>query len=240
MKLLLFISFFLSSQLNSVYEKVFLTDYKDALIFVKKNSNEIKSVCKKFNNDHVFAVSVVFPEIIRYSIFKDFFETTALESVYVKFGKEYADFSIGRFQMKPSFAEKLESALSASDSLSEKYKKIIHYKNKDENGIRLERVQRLKMLSWQLLYLNGFIDVVNSKFPDSNFSNNFEKINFYATAYNYDFSKTKDNINAMIHIKSFPYGGCNNKHQYSYGDISVEYYKKNCNIMYSQNSFLNK
>lgn len=58
------------------------------------------------------ALAIVSPELIRWTAFKDFFETTALELLYVKKGKTYADFSIGHFQIKPSFVEQLEAYVS--------------------------------------------------------------------------------------------------------------------------------
>ena len=240
MKLFFILYFFVSLNQGINYEKVFLTDYKDALFFINKNTKEIKFICNKYKHEPNFTMAVVFPELIRYSIFKDFFETAALEAVYVKFGKDYADFSIGRFQMKPSFSEKIEKAIHASDILSAKYKEIIEYKNTDQSGVRLERVQRLKKLSWQLLYLNCFIDIVKSKFPDALFLTNYDKVLFYATAYNYDFSQNKETIELMINNKSFPYGGNNYNHQYSYGDIAIDFYRRNSKTIHSDNTCTNK
>ena len=54
------------------------------------------------------AVAVVFPELVRYSALMDFMETTAVKALYQQKGVKGADFSIGRFQMKPSFVEDLE------------------------------------------------------------------------------------------------------------------------------------
>ena len=51
------------------------------------------------------AIAVVFPELIRYSALRDKIEITLLKSLYIYKGDDYADFSIGQFQMKPSFAE---------------------------------------------------------------------------------------------------------------------------------------
>ena len=54
------------------------------------------------------AVAVVFPELVRYSALMDFMETTAVKALYQQKGVKGADFSIGRFQMKPSFVADLE------------------------------------------------------------------------------------------------------------------------------------
>jgi len=53
-------------------------------------------------------LSIVFPELIRFNAIQDKIETFALQSLYVKYGKDYANFSVGPFQVKPSFAESLE------------------------------------------------------------------------------------------------------------------------------------
>lgn len=51
--------------------------------------------------------AIVFPEIMRYNGLKDGIETESLRTLYVQFGEDYADFSIGLFQMKPCFAQQL-------------------------------------------------------------------------------------------------------------------------------------
>ena len=56
--------------------------------------------------------AIFFPELIRYSFIRDLLETTALEYLYIENGKNYADFSIGRMQMKPSFIEIFSSMVS--------------------------------------------------------------------------------------------------------------------------------
>lgn len=112
------------------------------------------------------SVSVVFPEMLRYVLWKDLFETAALELLYVRYGSTKADFSIGWFQMKPSFAEKLEREIYTYPELVMHYSDLSTYSipNNDSVDIRSERIKRLKQLSWQLKYLNAFIAVVLKRY----------------------------------------------------------------------------
>ena len=131
---------------KEVYEK----DYKWAVKFLKKHKRTIIKKSSDYKTDTATIVSVVFPEIIRYSIFKDYFEIKGLELIYVEHGKKYADFSIGYFQMKPSFFEKIEEYVNRSNELKAKFPHIIEYQNIIEKRVRKERLERFKNFDWQL------------------------------------------------------------------------------------------
>jgi len=62
------------------------------------------------SKDAAKMIAIVFPEMLRYNENLEEIETQLLKSLYVRFGNRYADFSIGYFQMKPSFAEKIEES----------------------------------------------------------------------------------------------------------------------------------
>ena len=62
----------------------------------------------KYQLNPYFVLAIVFPELIRYSKLQDVIESNDLKVLYVQFGDTYSNFSIGRFQMKPSFCEQLE------------------------------------------------------------------------------------------------------------------------------------
>ena len=66
------------------------------------------------------ALAVVFPEIVRYSDLEDLIQIRALKVLYVQYGRKYADFSVGHFQMKPSFIEQLEADWNRLASAEEK------------------------------------------------------------------------------------------------------------------------
>ena len=56
------------------------------------------------------AEAVIWPEILRYSVIRDIIENTLNYSTYIRLGSSGFDFSVGRFQIRPSFAERLEKA----------------------------------------------------------------------------------------------------------------------------------
>ena len=70
---------------------------------------------------------VVLPEVARFNGFSNFFETAALEAFYVEDGSGVVDFSIGPFQMKPSFAERVEHRVAAQPSLRQRFPKLASF-----------------------------------------------------------------------------------------------------------------
>ncbi|MBI5218152.1 MAG: hypothetical protein HY958_04400 [Bacteroidia bacterium] len=206
------------------FSKIFRDDYTNAVNFIKQNKTLIEKTCSQYDNENAVVLSVVFPELIRYSYFKDFFETSALEVVYTKYGSGYVDFSIGRLQMKPSFIETLENTVLKDDSLHQRYKIITEFKSDKPELIRQTRVERLKTLKWQLIYANCFIAIMDEKFKDVEWPDIKEKIRIYATAYNHGFNHSLEKIKKWQSDKTFPYGGTNPENQYAYGDVAVDFY----------------
>lgn len=84
--------------------------------------------------------AVIFPEQLRYSRLQNSMEQAALWSLYVRGGKQKANFSIGLFQMKPSFVEEVETAWMKSP-LRHEYK--LYFNCNDNNEVRRRRLQRL-------------------------------------------------------------------------------------------------
>jgi hypothetical protein len=102
---------------NPNYYEIFGADYEYAVNKIEENSWWADTLVKN-NIDPQFALSVIFPELIRYSSISDFIEVKALEVLYVQYGKDYSDFSIGLFQMKPEFAEIAAGYYQSSSSSS--------------------------------------------------------------------------------------------------------------------------
>ncbi|NJO89076.1 MAG: hypothetical protein HC831_09045 [Chloroflexia bacterium] len=132
--------------LNSTpdYQKIFGADYTDAISYFKKNKSTITSYFNYHSVNQELIIPVIFPERIRYSMVKDFIETTAVELIYIDFGADYVDFSIGDFQIKPSFAEKVEMYLAQTSNLGNKYNLLIDYGNKQGSQQRKETGQKAK------------------------------------------------------------------------------------------------
>ncbi len=166
------------------------------------------------------ALAVVFPETIRFSTFKDFFETKALENLYVKYGKQKADFSIGEFQMKPSFIEQLENFVLNHQNLHG-FHFVTQYKGATDEDKRAERVARLKQFEWQLRYAHCFWAVASEQFKHKNFPTPYERVHFFATAYNFGFWKSDIDILHWQQKKAFPYGIKYTGEQTNYGDVSI-------------------
>ena len=172
--------------------------------------------------------AIVFPELIRYSTFQNFFETKALECIYVQQGSAVVDFSIGYFQMKPSFAEALESALMKDEHLKKQFERLlipISYTASQQRKIRLKR---LKELSWQLDYLCCFYAITKHKFEITLASLSRQKqLEFLATAYNTGFHKSSTSIERAMNRASYPYGSkYPEDQQYIYAAVAWDYYQQ--------------
>lgn len=155
------------------------------------------------NSNTLFMQSIVFPEVMRFHELKDDIETESLRTLYVQFGKEYANFSIGLFQMKPSFAEELEQKAKLLLS-NEIYNELqLTYEETDAESIRLQRVQRLQDDDWQLIYLTAFISVCDKLYASKAFNSEHKKLQWYATVYNAGFDKTDIYITQKIDQENF-------------------------------------
>jgi hypothetical protein len=155
------------------------------------------------NADTRFLKSIVFPEVMRYNSIKDGVEAESLRTLYVQFGKQYANFSIGLFQMKPTFAEEVETKAKQflPDSILKELQ--LEYAAANEEGIRSERVERLQDEDWQLLYLTAFVSICNKQYANKKFSSPTEKLQWYATVYNAGFDKTDAYISKKIQQDNF-------------------------------------
>lgn len=194
--------------------------------FLKSKQNLIQTISRPYGHENALVMSIVAPELIRYHLFSDFFETGALETLYVGFGKNAADFSIGYFQMKPSFVEKLEDALRNDPMLIERYQPLVNYSSDSETLIRSERIQRLKSLDWQIRYAHAYYDIALRTFANITFENKEEQRSFIATAYNYGFDKPAAEIARWSTIPAFPYGLKYGGKQQPYEKLAATFYTK--------------
>jgi hypothetical protein len=177
-----------------------------------------------YNLDPFFTLVIIFPELIRYNALSDYFETRALEVLYIQYGKSYADFSIGRFQIKPSFAEVLESTYLNSFTVLPKTFELDCLS--DEADCRDMRVNRLKKPLHQLYYLIMYMQLMNKKYAYLKWNNKEDKLAFYATAYNTGFFKTESEIKTEMNCKRFHTAMYNPQKFWSYCDICVYFYKQ--------------
>lgn len=210
-----------SNQPNTAnYAEIFGSKYTDAVTFLYRN-HWIWDSLKTQQVDPDFAIAVIFPEIMRYSAIKDKIEKGGLFSLYIYYGEKYANFSVGEFQMKPSFARQLEEDLTR---LPKRKARQFPYTNPaNTKTARKERLIRLDDLQWQVRYLVLFIQVMDERYKNKQWTSNTEKLKFYATAYNCGYTKPYEEINKVISKKYFHLGWTNWGERYCYADISLYY-----------------
>ena len=175
-------------------------------------------------DDQLLASAIIFPELLRYSKLRDIIETEALKTLYVQYGTQYANFSIGPFQMKPSFAEKLEKECLEFQ--------LGHYLATDTLPTceaRQNRVKRLSSNEGQVMYLQAFIITMNQKFETYSFHSPTEKVELYATAYQIGYWANTDTIKKFKNEKYYhtDFWPTKTTKYYSYSAISSFYYTKN-------------
>lgn len=205
------------------YEDYFHRNFEKANNILLKNDILINEVSKHYQNDPGIISSIVFPELIRYSMFRDYIETTTLDIVYVNTGE--VDFSIGPFQMKPSFAERIEYYISDYDFFSAEIKTIFPYQESLKiHEKRRDRLERLKDLEKQLHYLNAFVKIMHYKYPELSRKDPEYQIRFISTAYNHDFEADRKDIKAFMKKNHFPVIRSGKKEFINYSDISYYWY----------------
>jgi len=206
------------------YIEIFGNDWKKAMTFVEENNIWIKPALSYHDIPYHEAVAVVFPELVRFSALRDKMETTLLKTLYRNLGEYYADFSIGIFQIKPSFAEKIreESYKVLGKKAKDLFKKRSAYKN--ERLYRAAIINDLENPQTELNYVIAFLEICELCFGRE-WQDEKSKIIFLATAYNTGFWKTTEEIQKMSDKKFF-----NTKlfktENYSYADVSLYWYNQ--------------
>jgi len=184
------------------------------LEFFKKHKEKFEGAAKITGLASSFIYAIVAPELSQFSYLSDKLESYSLKVMYVQGGAEYANFSIGYFQMKPSFVERLEEFVQADSLLRRKYGDCLFIKPQ-ERAARVTRIDRLSTNEWQIKYLEIFCDVVQKRFKDIVFSNYEERLQFFAAAYNCGFYKSEQQIKKTEQLALFPHFS-QKKFRYSY------------------------
>jgi hypothetical protein len=169
-----------------------------------------------------FAKAIVFPEVIRFSAISDKLEMQGLFTLYVQYGIKYSNFSVGRFQMKPSFAEQVEKEAKQLPGKCQAGLQMIDLSDTPE--ARFNRVKRLNSPEWQLKYLILFIEIMDQRYNMTYKSNDIEKLRFYATAYNCGFTNPEQVILQHIKKSYFHTAVFSSDKTYCYSDIASAYY----------------
>jgi hypothetical protein len=217
---LLFIGFFRPGCAQSEnYQILFGDDWKKAITFEKENKSWIEPLLAKNHISYPLAIAIIFPELVRYSALKDKMEIGLLKTLYVNLGNDYADFSIGIFQMKPSFAETIrdESSTYLGRRSGITFKNISNYD--DVKDYRKSIIRDLENPESQVIYLISFIQICEKKF-NLNRLDEVKLLKFLATAYNFGIDKRALEIVRMTDKKFFSTKLITND-KYSYADVSL-------------------
>jgi hypothetical protein len=204
------------------YPAIFGDDWKKAERFVSDNRSWMELVLRKNHISYPLAIAVIFPELVRYSALRDKMEITLLKALYINLGDQYANFSVGHFQMKPSFAqiirEQADNVLPRRSGIS--FRKSREYKDPAE--YRKSIVADLEKPETEFSYLIVFLKICDRNFM-TNRMDEIQKLKFIATAYNFGVDKSAEEIDQMTGKKFF-----NTKmfstENYSYADISLYWY----------------
>jgi hypothetical protein len=208
------------------YEIYFRNEREEVAKFLQANQQKMAQKAIKFHHENDFVTAIVYPELLRYNYIQDFIETSGLELLYMRYGAKTADFSIGHFQMKPSFAEHIEKYIEKNAAAFNQYKKLIIAKKAKPVLERKLRLTRLKQMDWQLTYLHAFIAICEHKFHFFKFTTTKDKLRFYAACYNIGFHKKYQNILQNENSNTFPNGPKYLGTQFCYASIASAYYQK--------------
>lgn len=190
------------------YFSTFPLEVKETISFLSiKVETRLSNVLTK--DESIMAMSIVAPEISQFSSIRDEVETGVLKVMYVQ--KGWGNFSIGPFQMKPSFAEALERENSD----------LFNQPKKNGRRDRADRVKRLSSLEGQIEYLLLFIKTVRKKTANLSFVNNEEKLLYWAMLYNAGLYLSHKNLNYYLSRKQFP----RYSEQFNYAQICLEFYR---------------
>jgi hypothetical protein len=206
------------------YRKIFAGDWEKAEEFEIANRHWMKQLIEGNDLQYEVAMAVVFPELVRYSALKDKMETAMLRILYINLGDDYANFSIGQFQVKPSFAEIIRerAAELSSDQVSQSFKTQKEYD--DIRDYRKSIVNDLEDTRIQINYLVAFIKLCEKDFPGRSFSGR-KAVEFLATAYNAGPGKSEEEL-ALIASQKHYSTKIIKTETYNYADISLYWFDR--------------
>ena len=189
-----------------------------ACTFWEEHAEACATLCRELGaEDARRAAALVAPELAMFSRWGNFAQSRAMYILYIQTGS--CDFSIGYFQMKPSFAEALEAEIARDPALSAKYGDlpIRGERPKTERRIRLER---LLSLEGALRYLAAFVDWARAQSAQLPASDPGEILRIWATWYNAGIHTESAALPALRARKTFPRG----QQGFNYAEVTAEFY----------------
>lgn len=150
--------------------------------YANRNRSIWLSIWNDLKVDPKLAEAVIYPELIRYSYWQDEMEKAAVSSSYVTLGTQGPDFSVGHFQMKASWVEKLEKRWMQSPL---HHTLEIYFDTRESRFARKARLTRLSDDAfWQPVYLALYLRMLYTDYPDLAALPVDEQVRLCATAYN--------------------------------------------------------
>jgi len=207
-------------------EMLFGKDYQDANDVAAAMSSELSKYASRAGEDKRLLEALVFPELMRYNNIYDAIQTGSLVTLYTRFGRDYADFSIGHFQMKPSFAETIDVFINHHRELP--WIKDLEtgiLKTDNDFQSRKERVERLRDETWQIKYLIAFVKICKLKFALKNGTSESD-FRLLATAYNSGFEKSPEEIKSYAFRKFFTIHSFEEDGKYNYSTLAWYRYQE--------------
>ncbi len=208
------------------YRAVFGDRYTEAERYLLRNPWMAEAL-RLPAEETAIALAVVFPETVRYSDLQDKIQIHALKVLYVQYGRKYANFSVGHFQMKPSFIEQLEADWNRLTAAEERSAAGIPAFDKgDQTSLRNARILRLDDEHWQVAYLRIFMAVMRKKYGHIVFKDTEDRLRFYATAYNAGYTSGEKRLRLAMQEKRFHLELYSPKKTYNYADIAVSFFRR--------------
>lgn len=204
------------------------TAHQEAIIWVEEHRQQLQIQASHYQLPIQELTAIIFPELLRYSEWQNLLETEALAVAYVEGGSTWADFSIGAFQMKPSFAEALEDCLKKWPRGQVTFQHLLPTPTQTIVQQRQARLDRLSSVNGQIDYLCCFYQWMQQR-------NGFylvcptpaQKIALLATAYNTGFWKSWPSLFHASQQYFFPYGAkYPQERQQAYQAVAVAYYQQ--------------
>ena len=155
--------------------------WQEAVSYVEERHEAWNEIWTAMEVPADVAEAVVFPEMLRYSVLQDQLETSAVSGTYVTMGSKGFDFSVGRFQMKPSFVERLEQRWMRS-GFPAKYE--LYFDTADNRNARRVRLSRISDELWQCIYVAAFIKLTYLDYQGLADLPIADQVRLIATAYN--------------------------------------------------------
>lgn len=195
-----------------------------------------EEVIEEPNASTFFTLSIAAPEVIRFHRLSDLMEVQALRLLYADLGSDKVDFSVGLFQMKPSFIEELEKRLKEDLVLSRSFEGLIEYAANSPAEIRASRIDRILDPCQSQQYLKAFVGLMQKEHQGFlSCATDEAQVRFLATAYNLGFGYSTKAILDYQKQQNFPHGPKFQGQQNAFGTYSVKIYNQLNNMLCASN-----